>query len=50
MNARSSARFVGLASAAALGVMVGVALSRAKRTVFRVKSLLHCNWLGHLKT
>lgn len=49
MNARSSARFVGLASAAALGVMVGVALSRSKRTVFRVKSRLHGDWLGHLK-
>lgn len=49
MNARSSARFVGLASAAALGVMFGVALSRSRRTVFRVKSRLQGDWLGHLK-
>lgn len=49
MNARNTGRLLGLAGAAALGIMAGVALARSKRTAFRLRSRLHGDWLGHLK-
>jgi iron-sulfur cluster repair protein YtfE (RIC family) len=38
-----------LGSAAALGVLAGVALARSKRFAFRARSRLHGDWFGHLK-
>lgn len=49
MNPRNTGRGLGLATAVAIGVFLGVALSRSGRTVFRVKSRLQGDWLGHLK-
>lgn len=49
MNARNTGRLLGLAGAAALGVMAGVALARSGRAAFRLKSRLHGDWFGHLK-
>jgi iron-sulfur cluster repair protein YtfE (RIC family) len=49
MNARGTGRTLGLAAAVAVGVFLGVAISRSKRVVFRARSRLHGDWLGHLK-
>lgn len=49
MRARNAGRGLGLAAAVAVGVFAGVALSRSRRTMFRVKSRLQGDWLGHLK-
>lgn len=49
MQLRSTGRMLVLAGAAAVGVMAGVALSRSNRVLFRARSRLHGDWLGHLK-
>src|SRR3569623_1336285 len=49
MNARGAGRMLMLGSAAALGVIAGVALSRSKRVALRATSRLHGDWLGHLQ-
>jgi hemerythrin superfamily protein len=38
-----------LGSAAALGVLAGVALARSRRLAFRARSRLHGDWFGHLR-
>jgi hemerythrin superfamily protein len=50
MNARGAARTLGLATAMAIGVAAGVALSRSGRVAFKAKSRLHGDWLGHLRS
>jgi hemerythrin-like domain-containing protein len=49
MDARRAGRMLMLGSAAALGVMAGVALARSKRFAFRATSRLHGDWYGHLR-
>lgn len=49
MQARNAGRLLMLSSAAAIGVIVGVTLSRSKRMAFRASSRLHGDWRGHLK-
>jgi hemerythrin-like domain-containing protein len=49
MDARNAGRLLVLGSAAALGVVVGMAIARSNRLAFRARSRLHGDWLGHLK-
>lgn len=49
MEARRAGRMLMLGSAAAIGVVAGVALARSKRFAFRARSRLHGDWFGHLK-
>jgi iron-sulfur cluster repair protein YtfE (RIC family) len=50
MNARGAGRMLMLGSAAALGVVAGVALARSKRFAFRARARLHGDWFGHLRS
>ena len=49
MGVRRAGLKLGLASAAALGVVAGLALGRSKKTVAKAATALHGDWLGVLK-
>ena len=49
MNARMTGRLIGAAGAAALGVVAGLSVARARRAVARASMALAGDWEGQLK-
>jgi hemerythrin superfamily protein len=49
MGARKAGMKVGLAAAAGVGLVAGLALGRGKKTVSKAANALHGDWLGVLK-
>ena len=50
MNARNAGRLIGVAGAAAAGVLAGLTIGRARKTAAKAVMRLHGDWVGQLES